>query len=106
MHLKTVKVLLFVLLALTLASLLIGCGVSKPVYFLFTACFAGGYALVYLALWRCPFCGRRLGRSDGESCPHCGKNLLSPGRQPDLKGSPPRGRFPLSGGNVPKGQKG
>ena len=70
---------LFVLLALTLASLLIGCGVSKPVYFLFTACFAGGYALVYLALWRCPFCGRRLGRSDGESCPHCGKNLLSPG---------------------------
>ena len=79
MHLKTVKVLLFVLLlALTLASLLIGCGVSKPVYFLFTACFAGGYALVYLALWRCPFCGRRLGRSDGESCPHCGKNLLSP----------------------------
>ena len=67
MHLKTVKVLLFVLLALTLASLLIGCGVSKPVYFLFTACFAGGYALVYLALWRCPFCGRRLGRSDGES---------------------------------------
>ena len=72
-------VLLFVLLALTLASLLIGCGVSKPVYFLFTACFAGGYALVYLALWRCPFCGRRLGRSDGESCPHCGKNLLSPG---------------------------
>ena len=30
MHLKTVKVLLFVLLALTLASLLIGCGVSKP----------------------------------------------------------------------------
>ena len=67
------------LLALTLASLLIGCGVSKPVYFLFTACFAGGYALVYLALWRCPFCGRRLGRSDGESCPHCGKNLLSPG---------------------------
>lgn len=78
MHLKTVKVLLFVLLALTLASLLIGCGVSKPVYLLFTACFAGGYALVYLVFWRCPFCGRRLGRSDGESCPHCGKNLLTP----------------------------
>ena len=66
------------LLALTLASLLIGCGVSKPVYFLFTACFAGGYALVYLALWRCPFCGERLGRSDGETCPHCGKSLLAP----------------------------
>ena len=105
MHLKTVKVLLFVLLALTLASLLIGCGVSKPVYFLFTACFAGGYALVYLALWRCPFCGRRLGRSDGESCPHCGKNLLSPATAGPER-LPPRGRFPLPGGNVPKGQKG
>ena len=29
-----------------------------------------------------------------------------PRPQPDLKGSPPMGRFPLSGGNVPKGQKG
>ena len=87
MHLKTVKVLLFVLLALTLASLLIGCGVSKPVYFLFTACFAGGYALVYLALWRCPFCGRRLGRSDGETCPHCGseKTWLKQGSEINLK---------------------
>ena len=33
MNLKTIKVLLFTLLALTLASFLIGCGVSKPVYF-------------------------------------------------------------------------
>ena len=24
-----------------------------------------------------PFCGRRLGRSDGETCPHCGKSLLA-----------------------------
>ena len=31
MNLKTIKVLLFTLLALTLASFLIGCGVSKPV---------------------------------------------------------------------------
>ena len=67
MNLKTIKVLLFTLLALTLASFLIGCGVSKPVYFLFTALFG-----------RCPFCGERLGRSDGETCPHCGKSLLAP----------------------------
>ena len=79
MNLKTIKVLLFTLLALTLASFLIGCGVSKPVYFLFTALFAIGYAAVWLLCWRCPFCGERLGRSDGESCPHCGKNLLAPG---------------------------
>ena len=63
MNLKTIKVLLFTLLALTLASFLIGCGVSKPVYFLFTALFAIGYAAVWLLCWRCPFCGRRLGRS-------------------------------------------
>ena len=78
MNLKTIKVLLFTLLALTLASFLIGCGVSKPVYFLFTALFAVGYAAVWLLCWRCPFCGGRLGRSDGESCPHCGKSLLAP----------------------------
>ena len=48
MNLKTIKVLLFTLLALTLASFLIGCGVSKPVYFLFTALFAIGYAAVWL----------------------------------------------------------
>lgn len=57
MNLKTIKVLLFTLLALTLASFLIGCGVSKPVYFLFTALFAIGYAAVWLLCWRCPFCG-------------------------------------------------
>ena len=53
-------------------------GVSKPVYFLFTALFAIGYAAVWLLCWRCPFCGERLGRSDGETCPHCGKSLLAP----------------------------
>ena len=78
MNLKTVKVLLFTLFSLALASLIIGCGVSKPVYFLFTALFAIGYAAVYLLCWRCPFCGERLGRSDGEICPHCGKSLLAP----------------------------
>ena len=77
MNLKTIKVLLFTLLALTLASFLIGCGVSKPVYFLFTALFAIGYAAVWLLCWRCPFCGERLGRSAGETCPHCGKSLLA-----------------------------
>ena len=65
MNLKTIKVLLFTLLALTLAS------------FLFTALFAIGYAAVWLLCWRCPFCGERLGRSDGETCPHCGKSLLA-----------------------------
>lgn len=80
MNLKTVKVLLFTLLSLTLASLLIGCGVSKPVYFLLAVCFAGGYAAVYLRFWRCPYCGRPLGRSDGEACPHCGKTLLAAGK--------------------------
>ena len=58
------------------------CGVSKPVYFLFTALFAVGYAAFWLLCWRCPFCGGRLGRSDGESCPHCGKALDPGARRP------------------------
>ena len=87
MNLKTIKVLLFTLLALTLASFLIGCGVSKPVYFLFTALFAIGYAAVWLLCWRCPFCGRRLGRSDGETCPHCGSGntWLQQGNEINIK---------------------
>ena len=82
MHLKSVKILLFVLLSLTVACLLIGGGLSKPVYFLLAAAFAVGYAVAYAALWRCPFCGRHLGRSDGESCPHCGKALEPGARRP------------------------
>ena len=87
MNLKTIKVLLFTLLALTLASFLIGCGVSKPVYFLFTALFAIGYAAVWLLCWRCPFCGERLGRSDGETCPHCGsgRTWLQQGQEMNIK---------------------
>ena len=60
MHLKSVKILLFVLLSLTVACLLIGGGLSKPVYFLLAAAFAAGYAVAYAALWRCPFCGKAL----------------------------------------------
>ena len=82
MHLKSVKSLLFVLLSLTVACLLIGGGLSKPVYFLLAAAFAAGYAVAYAALWRCPFCGRHLGRSDGETCPHCGKALDPGARRP------------------------
>lgn len=82
MHLKSVKILLFVLLSLTVACLLIGGGLSNPVYFLLAAAFAVGYAVAYAALWRCPFCGRHLGRSDGESCPHCGKALDPGARRP------------------------
>ena len=82
MNLKTIKVLLFTLLALTLASFLIGCGVSKPVYFLFTALFAIGYAAVWLLCWRCPFshpvgtrpeCGIRL-----NCCESCRGGRLCP----------------------------
>ena len=41
------------------------------------------------------------------SAPFCiGCHYLPRPHRTHPKGSPPRGRFPLSGGNVPKGQKG
>ena len=105
MHLKTVKVLLFVLLALTLASLLIGCGVSKPVYFLFTACFAGGYALVYLALWRCPFCGRRLGPATARAA-RTAEKISCPPATAGPERLPSQGPIPPIRGKCPEGTKG
>ena len=60
MNLKTIKVLLFTLLALTLASFLIGCGVSKPVYFLFTALFAIADSMAIGAMRALRDAGRRI----------------------------------------------
>ena len=36
-----------------------------------------GYVALFSALWRCPYCGRGLGRIDQHFtyCPHCGKEL-------------------------------
>ena len=36
-----------------------------------------GYVALFLALWRCPYCGGHLGRIDsgGDYCPHCGERL-------------------------------
>lgn len=33
-------------------------------------------ALIFQSLFFvCPFCGKKLGRSDGTVCPHCGREL-------------------------------
>ena len=84
MNLKTVKVLLFALLALTLASLLIGGGrVQAGVFSVWPRLFAVGYAAACAAAaGAAPSAARRLGRSDGESCPHCGKALDPGARRP------------------------
>ena len=36
-----------------------------------------GYVAMFFALWRCPYCGRGLGRIDENFiyCPHCGREL-------------------------------
>lgn len=30
---------------------------------------------LYFLYWRCPHCGRDLGRDGGAFCPHCGKQI-------------------------------
>ena len=34
-----------------------------------------GAVVVWKRWWRCPSCGRFLGRTKGQYCPHCGKEI-------------------------------
>jgi len=32
-------------------------------------------AIINIIFWRCPYCGKNLGRDTGKFCQHCGKEL-------------------------------
>ena len=34
-----------------------------------------GAVVLWKRWWRCPSCGRFLGRTKGQYCPHCGKEI-------------------------------
>ena len=34
-----------------------------------------GAVVLWTRWWRCPSCGRFLGRTKGQYCPHCGKEI-------------------------------
>ena len=54
--------------------LMLMCGESIPLLLLGMAVALGAGALNF-AWWRCPNCGRHLGRSHGQFCPNCGREI-------------------------------
>lgn len=73
MKLKTVKAIFNGLVAVMLAlaagytltdSFLLGCGVIV---------LGIAASVFHFALYRCPHCGKHLGRGTPDACPHCGK---------------------------------
>lgn len=83
MKLKTVKAIFNGLVAVMLAlaadyaltdSFLLGCGVIV---------LGIAASVFHFALYRCPHCGKHLGRGTPDACPHCGK---PPEEAPDPTG--------------------
>ena len=83
MTLKTVKAIFNGLVAVMLAlaagyaltdSFLLGCGVIV---------LGIAASVFHFALYRCPHCGKHLGRRTPDACPHCGK---APEEAPDPTG--------------------
>ena len=54
--------------------LMLICGESIWVLLLGLAV-ALGAVVLWKRWWRCPSCGRFLGRTKGQYCPHCGKEI-------------------------------
>ena len=75
MKLKTVKRLMTGLGIAAVAVVLQGYGAGSLPVALVAAALIVGEVAVSIALWRCPQCGRWLGRSRGRFCPHCGREL-------------------------------
>lgn len=75
MKLKQVKYLIWALaIACCVMIILISVTESMVFFWLMMAFLAAGLA-VNLALWRCPYCGRYLGRDVSRYCTYCGKEL-------------------------------
>ena len=75
MKLKTVRRLMTGLSIAAVAVTLLGYVAGSPPAVALGVALVTGGATVSLALWRCPYCGRWLGRRRGRFCPHCGREL-------------------------------
>lgn len=75
MTLKRTQVLFIVLMLVAILIMTIASGLDSG------ASLAAGIVVtmldlaMYIAFWRCPHCGRFLGRDVGDYCTHCGKKL-------------------------------
>lgn len=74
MDLKKTKKILSLLFALILVFLLLGLWINPLLYFvaIIPTVF---YVITYLKKWRCPRCGKVLGRGFTTCCPYCGEDV-------------------------------
>lgn len=72
MDLKKTKKVLSSLLILILIFFVLGAWMYSPLYVLAIA-LTVLYVIVYLKWWRCPQCGKILGRGANICCHYCGK---------------------------------
>ena len=72
MKLKTVKILQYVLIGITILCMALLYVKESTVIGVLGILSAVGAILVNLIFWRCPKCGKWLGRDSGCFCQHCG----------------------------------
>ena len=75
MKLKTVKRLMTGLGIAAVAVVLLGNASESPPAVALGVALVIVEVVVSITLWRCPHCGRWLGRRRGRFCPHCGREL-------------------------------
>lgn len=55
--------------------ILLGVFTKQTVFMVLTYVVILAYFVLTCIFWKCPHCGKYLGRSIGEYCPHCGEKL-------------------------------
>lgn len=75
MKLKTVKIVEILLIVLAFLFLAFGYSTDKLFFVVLAALCCAGFGFVNLIFWRCPKCGKWLGRDSKNFCTHCGAPL-------------------------------
>ena len=70
---KQVRKLTYTLLIVGIVVMLLG--YLHIAFFIAGACIACSCLIPHLFFYRCPHCGKLLGRNEGEFCQHCGERI-------------------------------
>lgn len=72
---KSINAIFFIILAIGMILALIG-ALSEQIAFICIGLFVAFVAFIFRCIfYRCPYCGRYIGKLDGNYCTHCKKNI-------------------------------